>query len=150
AGMPTMARNRSSRGALIAAVALLATGAGVAGVMARRGSDAPSPAREPGRPPAGAPAPGAVRAPAPPTPTTPASPPAVPGTPSPASAPAPSAPAPSALPHAPDPNVALAEQMKSVLASFVTWSRDHAGAACPGAAALGPEVQDPWGHALQI
>ena len=153
AGVST-ARARSSRGVVIAAVAVLTTGAGVALVMARRGSDAPNPPPDP-TPTAAAPPSTPVRAPGP---SAPANPP--PANPSPASAPAgsaplanpspASAPAPSAPAVPPDPNAALAPQMASLLASFVAWSRDHAGAPCPSSSALGPEVQDPWGHALQI
>jgi serine/threonine-protein kinase len=56
-------------------------------------------------------------------------------------------------PPAPDPdapNAELAKQMKTVLGSFVAWSRDHAGTPCPAASALGAAVRDPWGHAIEL
>jgi len=59
---------------------------------------------------------------------------------------APPVPAPS---PPPDPDAELAKQMKQLFTGFLAWSRDHAGAPCPGAAALG-SVQDPWGHPLEI
>jgi len=74
----------------------------------------------------------------------------------PASAPAPSSSGPpaasAAAPPAPrpiDPRAALVAQIKDTLSRFVAWSRDHAGAPCPDAAALGAAL-DPWGQPLQI
>ena len=40
--------------------------------------------------------------------------------------------------------------MKEVLARFVTWSKDHAGAPCPDAATFGVAATDPWGHPFQL
>jgi hypothetical protein len=40
--------------------------------------------------------------------------------------------------------------MKSVLARFVEWSHDHAGAPCPDTAALGVVALDPWGHPIDL
>ena len=74
----------------------------------------------------------------------------------PAAAPAPSAPSPAAVaPASPrsasrDPNAALAAQMRIVLARFVEWSRDRAGAPCPDVTALGVAAVDPWGHAIDL
>jgi hypothetical protein len=53
-------------------------------------------------------------------------------------------------PRAPDPDAVLATQMKVVLASFVAWSRAHAGAPCPEASALGAAVRDAWGHPIEL
>lgn len=67
-------------------------------------------------------------------------------------APLPAAPpsTPAAKPSAPDPNVVLTNRMKAMLTSFVTWSHDHVGAPCPDTAALGDDLQDPWGHPFKI
>jgi len=40
--------------------------------------------------------------------------------------------------------------MKALLAGFVAWSHEHAGEPCPKASAIGPVVQDPWGHPLEL
>jgi hypothetical protein len=40
--------------------------------------------------------------------------------------------------------------MKAALGSFVAWAHDHAGAPCPRASLLGPPVNDPWGHPLEL
>ena len=40
-------------------------------------------------------------------------------------------------------------QINDALRRFVRWSRSHAGARCPDAAAIGAQP-DPWGHALRI
>jgi 2-oxoglutarate dehydrogenase E2 component (dihydrolipoamide succinyltransferase) len=53
-------------------------------------------------------------------------------------------------PAAPDPQVAIATQMRTVLARFAEWSRDHAGAPCPDGAALGVATLDPWGHPIEL
>jgi hypothetical protein len=50
----------------------------------------------------------------------------------------------------PDPSALLATQMRAVLTRFAAWSRDHAGAPCPDAAALGVVALDPWGHTLVL
>jgi len=44
----------------------------------------------------------------------------------------------------------VATQVRSVLAHFTEWSRDHTGAPCPDGAALGVAMLDPWGHPLAI
>jgi serine/threonine protein kinase len=49
----------------------------------------------------------------------------------------------------PDPNAEITDRMTAALTSFSAWSRDHAGAPCPDAAALG-DVRDPWGAPIQI
>jgi serine/threonine-protein kinase len=66
---------------------------------------------------------------------------------SPVPAPAP-APAPTP-PPAHDKTTDVPAHMKDVLARFVAWSHDHAGEACPDAAALGA-IADPWGHVSRI
>ncbi|HTR53872.1 MAG TPA: serine/threonine-protein kinase [Kofleriaceae bacterium] len=53
-------------------------------------------------------------------------------------------------PAKPDPSAALAAKMKAVLAAFVTWSQQHAGAGCPDIAALGVDGNDAWGHAMKM
>jgi serine/threonine-protein kinase len=67
-------------------------------------------------------------------------------------APAPTSPPPHAppAPPAPDPTAQVAASAKPVLARFVTWSHDHAGAPCPDIAALGGDANDPWGHPFTI
>jgi len=55
-----------------------------------------------------------------------------------------------APPPAPDPEAELAGPMTELLDRFLAWAKDHAGAACPGAAALGDPVLDPWGQPLAI
>ncbi len=67
--------------------------------------------------------------------------------PAPAPAPPPAAPAPA--PKA-DPAADVAPRMKQVLARFVTWSTDHAGAPCPDASTFGVAATDPWGHPFQL
>jgi serine/threonine-protein kinase len=59
-------------------------------------------------------------------------------------APRASPPAPAPPPAPPDPSAQVAPIMKTALAHFVAWSRDHPGAPCPDAAALGVPG-DPWG-----
>jgi serine/threonine-protein kinase len=59
-------------------------------------------------------------------------------------------PPPAPPPPPPDPNAELARQMAQVLTRFVAWSRDHAGAPCPGAVQLGEPVRDRWGKPLEI
>jgi hypothetical protein len=44
----------------------------------------------------------------------------------------------------------VAKQIKVVLTRFVAWASEHAGAACPDASALGPAVNDPWGHPIAV
>jgi hypothetical protein len=123
----------SARGAWIAVLGVVVVGGGVAAVAVTRGDGTPGPIT-----PAASPAADPVGKPAPPPAVAPVTAPAVPASP----------PAPVAKP--PDPNAALATAMKSVLTRFVAWSHDHAGAPCPGAAALGPAVQDPWGHPIEL
>ena len=146
AGATGAGPRKSSRGALFAVLGVLVVGGGVTAVAVTRGGGAPGPTT-----PAGAPTadPAGKRVPMPP-PTDhvasapPTSPPRPPG-PVPAGSASPSAPPP---PH--DPNVELAQRMKTVLTSFIAWSHDHPGAPCPKAPALGAAVQDPWGHPLEI
>jgi len=57
------------------------------------------------------------------------------------------APAPPSTP--PDPSTQVAPILRDALARFIAWSRDHPGAPCPDAAALGAH-DDPWGHPLAI
>jgi len=116
----------SSRGAWFAVLGVLVVGGGIAAVVATRGDGTPGSTA-----PAGSPAADPVVKPSPP--------------PAPAAAPVPASP-----PPAPDPNAALANQMKTVLAGFLAWSHDHAGAPCPSSSVLGPAVQDPWGHPIEL
>jgi serine/threonine-protein kinase len=124
------------RVALIAAIG----GIGVAGVaialFAIRG----------GGPPASAPlpAPGTDHQPAPPPAAPIATVAPTPAPPAPAAQPAPPPP-----PAPPDPSTQVAPIVRDALARFVAWSRDHPGAPCPDAAALGAH-DDPWGHPLAI
>jgi hypothetical protein len=53
-------------------------------------------------------------------------------------------------PPPPDPQAELSRQMKALLSGFAAWSREHAGARCPRALALGAPVSDPWGHPLEL
>ena len=123
----------SSRGTVFAVVALLVVGGGVAAVVATRGRDAPA-----ARPPSAGSA-------------EPSADPAAPAVASPRPLPSPPiAAVPPAVPSAPDPTTRLASEMKAMLASFVAWSHDHAGAPCPDAMALGSPVHDPWGHSLEV
>ena len=133
-----------SRGWLIAAVAVVAVAGGVAALALRRG-DKPQVADR--IDPVGSAAP-AVTPPA----VAPAVAPAVtpPAVTPPAVTPAVVTPAVVTPPEPADPSVALAAQMKTVLTSFLAWSQRHAGASCPRSSALGPAVQDPWGHAIEI
>jgi hypothetical protein len=63
----------------------------------------------------------------------------------------PSAGSAAAAPPAPaDRHAAVVAQIKEALQHFVSWSRAHAGARCPDAAALGVAVLDPWGQPLRI
>jgi hypothetical protein len=114
------ARSRTRRLAFAAIAALLV--GGTAAVVVSRGGGRTAPV-EP------APVPPAVVA-------RPQPPPPAPVTPRP--------------PSPPDPSAELAGQMTQVLARFTAWSKDHAGAACPGAAELGDPVLDPWGKPLAI
>jgi hypothetical protein len=50
----------------------------------------------------------------------------------------------------PDRGAALVSQIRTVLARFAAWSRDHLGASCPDLATLGVTAIDPWGHALVL
>jgi hypothetical protein len=59
------------------------------------------------------------------------------------------APAPVQPSAPPDPSAEVAPVIQEALSRFVAWSRDHAGAPCPDAAALGAPG-DPWGHPLVI
>ena len=120
---------RSSRGAWFAVLGVVVVGGGIAAIVATRGG-APGATTSAGSPAADPPAAAPLAAPVVPVP-----------------APKPPEPVP---PPAPDPDAELAKQMKAVLAGFVAWSRDHAGAPCPSSSALGAAVQDPWGHPLQL
>jgi len=122
---------RSHAGRIAAIAGLGAAGLAIA-IAVARGGDPPAPALTP--PPAPAPNP-------PPSPAPEHQPPAAPS-PAPAVA-APPAPAP------PDPGARVAPILRDALARFVAWSRDHPGAPCPDAAALGAP-DDPWGHPLAI
>jgi serine/threonine protein kinase len=48
-----------------------------------------------------------------------------------------------------DPRAEVTPGFKDVLARFIAWSRDHAGAPCPDISALG-SANDPWGHTLRL
>ncbi|MEO7732864.1 MAG: protein kinase [Kofleriaceae bacterium] len=126
-----------SRGLVIGVVAVLVVGGGIAALAVPGGGNKPAVASHgsAGEPTASPPV---VAPPVVPTPlpVVPAPPPRV-------------APPPKVEPPT-DPSVALAGQMTAVLTSFVAWSKSHAGAACPTASALGPAVQDPWGHPIEI
>jgi len=141
AGMATGApARRSSRGPLYAGLTVLVVGGGVAAIALSRGGGAQV---------ASAPSGDLVTKPPPPPAEPQAKPPvaAPPVKPEPVAKPEPE---PRPVPAAPDPNVALAKQLKLVLDAFVTWSHDHAGAPCPKASAISAPVLDPWGHALEI
>jgi serine/threonine-protein kinase len=130
-GATAMTRPRS-RGALYAALAVLVVGGGVAAVVVAGGKHAAEPAPQP-------------------VAQQPVTPPVVQQPPAPVTPPpAPARPPEPVAPSKPDPGAVLARQMTEVLASFLAWSKDHAGAACPRAAALGAVVQDPWGHPIEI
>ena len=122
---------RSSRGPVIGGLVVIAAGAAIA-VVATRATPGHEPVRNGSA--------GGSDAP----PVVSAKPPAPPPQPDPVPPPPPPAPA------APDPAVEVGKQMKLVLASFVAWSRDHAGQPCPAASALGAPVNDPWGHPLEL
>ena len=64
--------------------------------------------------------------------------------------PVPASSSPALKPSTPAPQAVLVNRIKAVLASLVAWSRDHVGAPCPDMAAVGGEVQDPWGHPILI
>ena len=56
-----------------------------------------------------------------------------------------------ALPVVPaDPNAIIVAQIRLMLARFMAWSRDHAGAPCPEPLLLGLGAIDPWGHPLVL
>jgi tRNA A-37 threonylcarbamoyl transferase component Bud32 len=134
AGAAAGARARTgSRGAVFAVAAILVIVGGVAAVVATRGGGGPASPTPPAPAPAVAPASPAAAAVAAPT-----SPPAV------VVPPAPVAPA------SPDPSAELSRPMKALLSGFAAWSREHAGAPCPRASALGAPVSDPWGHPLEL
>jgi hypothetical protein len=125
---------KRSRVGLIAAISGLgAAGLSIAIVVIRLG-DSPAPAAPP--------VPVAERPPAPPPPSAPIA------TRHPTPAPAPE-PTPAPPPAPPDPSTQVAPIVRDALARFVAWSRDHPGAPCPDAAALGAR-DDPWGHPLAI
>ena len=122
---------KRSRAGLIAAISGLgAVGLAIA-IFLIRGGGSPAPA-----PPSG---PVTDRQPPPSAPVAAAPPP-----PAPAPQPTPAPP-----PAPPDPSAQVAPIVRDALARFVAWSRDHAGAPCPDAAALGAP-DDPWGHPLAI
>jgi hypothetical protein len=54
------------------------------------------------------------------------------------------------LAASPDARGAAVAQIKDAVLRFVAWSRSHAGARCPDAAALGMAPRDPWGHPLLV
>ncbi|HEY1817806.1 MAG TPA: serine/threonine-protein kinase [Kofleriaceae bacterium] len=58
-------------------------------------------------------------------------------------------PAPKPVPKPADPSDQLPARTKALFARFTAWAHDHAGAACPNAAALG-DAPDPWGHPYRI
>ncbi len=129
-----------SRGGLIAAVAVVLVGGGVAAAVVLGGGGKGEVAREGSAttPPAAPAVPAAPAAPA----TGSAAVAAVPAAPEVATPPAPA--------RVDDPAVALAAAMKTVLTRFVDWAKDHAGAPCPAASALGAPVQDPWGQPIEL
>ncbi|HEX3476385.1 MAG TPA: protein kinase [Kofleriaceae bacterium] len=117
---------KRSRVALIAAISGLGAAGLAIALFAIRG----------GGPPASAP---------PPAPVADRQPPSAPV----AAVPPTPAPAPQPTPAPPDPSTQVAPIARDALARFVAWSRDHPGAPCPDAAALGAH-DDPWGHPLAI
>jgi hypothetical protein len=128
---------KRSRGALIiGAGAVVAIGIVITAVVASS-SDTPKPdvATAPTNPPAATP----------PPPTTPSAPAGN----VPTKAVSPSAPA-DITPTKYDPMVELAGSMKSVAGQFVTWAKQHAGAACPTIADLAVTTVDPWKQAFAI
>ncbi len=116
------------RGIAFAAIAALLVGGGTTAVVMSRGGHRVSPVPAPVPP---APVPPTVVAPRPDPPP-----------------PRPEPPAPT--PSPPDPDAELARRMTEVLDRFTAWSKEHAGAACPGAKELGDPVLDPWGQPLAI
>jgi serine/threonine protein kinase len=136
AAVATPSTRGSSRGLMFAAVAVIVVGGGIAAIAVTRGQRG-----EAAKAPPSEPAPAVAPASAPPAPPPPAAAP---------SQPAPSQPAPSQPAPTPDPSIELAKQMKAVLTGFAAWSRGHSGASCPTASALGPPVNDPWGHPISI
>jgi hypothetical protein len=115
-----------------ALIGLGAAGAVAAVIATRRDEPAvPPPARPPAA--AAAAAPGAPASAASPVAAPPAAPP----------------PPPAPVRPPPDPGAEAAPVIKETLSRFVAWSRDHAGAPCPDAAALGAP-DDPWGHPLVV
>jgi serine/threonine protein kinase len=148
-GMALPVARSGSRKVVLGTVGLVVVG-GIVAIAATRGGDAgpnapiaaagTSPSSSPSSPssPSGSPAVAPVASPSAPSPSA-----AV------ATPPAPEA-KPPAPPPPPDPSLELAGRMKTVLARFVAWSHDHAGAACPSASELGAPVQDPWGHPFEI
>jgi serine/threonine-protein kinase len=139
AGASTAGRSsKSPRVALFAIIGTLIAGGSITAAVMARGKGAPVPTK-PAGPPTADPAitsPPALPAGAPVASTRPAVPPA-PSPPSPPSSP-------------PDPKAELSRPMKAALGSFVAWAHDHAGAPCPRASLLGPPVNDPWGHPLEL
>ncbi|HEU4733027.1 MAG TPA: hypothetical protein VFT22_34270, partial [Kofleriaceae bacterium] len=136
---------RSRRGWWAAALGFVVAGGVIAVAVARGGAAdvtraplAAAPSAPP-EPAVAAPAP----APADPGPRLDVLPPSPPGR----APPTPPGPPPG---PSPGPEAALAGAMRDLLTRFVAWSHDHAGAPCPGAAALGSVALDPWGHALQL
>jgi hypothetical protein len=125
---------KRSRAGLIAAI----SGASAAGlavaIVAIRGGGPPAPAALH--------VPVATREPVPAPPSAPVA--TLPSTPA-------AAPEPTRVPPpAPrDPSTQVVPIIRDALARFVAWSRDHPGAPCPDAAALGAHG-DPWGHPLAI
>ena len=137
-GVAMATRPRSgSRGAVLAVLAVVVVGGGVAAIALTRGdggdaATAPLAARPDPGSAASAPPPGGSTA----------------STPQPATTVPPAQPEPP--PPPPDRDAELARQITVVLTRFVAWASEHGGAACPEASALGPPVNDPWGHPIAI
>ena len=108
-------------------VGALAAGAGVIGAIAARFSDDKPKAADPRM--TVVPAPTPVESPKP--------------------APV-AAPEPQPAAAKPTPEVEATPAIKDELARFVAWSKTHAGAPCPDAAALGGAVNDPWGEPIVL
>ncbi|HEY1814518.1 MAG TPA: serine/threonine-protein kinase [Kofleriaceae bacterium] len=118
-GVNQMAPPRRSRVGLVVAIVGLGVVGGGIALGVRAADDGDSPK------PSTEPVPAVTSAPTPaPTPATPPAPP-------------------------PSPRARAKPRIKDVLAGFVAWSHDHAGAPCPDAATLGV-ADDPWGHPFRI
>jgi serine/threonine-protein kinase len=122
--------SKSPRIALFAMMGALIAGGSIAAAVMARGKDAPVSTKPAGAPTADPAITSSLALPA--APARPADPPVPPRL------------------SPPDPKAELARPMKAALGSFVAWAHDHAGAPCPTASLLGPPVDDPWGHALEL